>query len=74
MSLPPLALFIFLWDRLNNKSFPRFVYSPRRSVWVFCHASNHQNKDHGAEPSPHVRPVRGIFHRRDHHHRMPAFM
>ena len=38
------------------------------------HASNDQDKDHGAQPSPHVRPVWRIFHRRNHHHRMSSLM
>lgn len=38
------------------------------------HASDHKDKDYRAQPSPHVRPVWRIFHRRNDHHRMSSLI
>lgn len=37
-------------------------------------APDDQDKDHRAQPAPHVRAVRGIFHRRNDHHWMSSLV
>lgn len=52
-----------------------FFSTPCRIVVPHSHhASNDEDKDHGAQSSSHVRPVWRIFHRRHYHHRMSTLM
>lgn len=54
-------------------SLPRVrLPGPRPPPWH--HASDHTHQNHGAEPSPHVCPLRGLLHRRHHHRGVPAFL
>ena len=56
--------------------FDLLFFSPLAGLlYLFSqNASDDKDKDYRAQPSPHVRPVWRIFHRRNDHHRMSSLM